>query len=419
MLTKRIKHGILQHKVVVSNLSYMSALQLFLLLAPLITYPYLVRVLGKELYGAILTAQMLVSYASVLIDFGSNEVCAKHISLNRDNLKLLSRIVNSVICLRFLIWLISFFIFLLVITIVPAYNKYFVLFLLSYGMTSNELLFPQFFFQGIEKMKYITIVSITTKLLFIILIFIVVQEPDDYLLVPVLYSVGYFAGGMISIYIIYKKMGLCFYIPSKNDMLFYLKDSSAIFSTNLISTIKDKINYLFVGSYLGMSSVVVYDLGYKLVALFSKPSNILAAVMLPRLAKSRKLTILKKTLAISLIITSIAVLIANIFMWHIVEFFIGTTEVDVLPIRLFTIVPVILSISVIICIDYFIAFGHNKYALYSIIVTTSGYLVFLCFLLLSNSLNSIYSFILLSMTAYLIELLYRMFVFKKALNGKE
>ena len=55
------------HKVLIENFSYLAFLQVFLLLYPLITYPYLVDVLGKEIYGIVLTAQMLASYASLLV----------------------------------------------------------------------------------------------------------------------------------------------------------------------------------------------------------------------------------------------------------------------------------------------------------------------------------------------------------------
>ena len=88
------------HKVLIENFSYLAFLQVFLLLYPLITYPYLVDVLGKEIYGIVLTAQMLASYASLFIDFGSNFVCAKHVSINRDNKAKLSEILSNVLFVR-------------------------------------------------------------------------------------------------------------------------------------------------------------------------------------------------------------------------------------------------------------------------------------------------------------------------------
>ena len=88
------------NKQLIGNFSYITLLEVFLLLAPLITYPYLVRVLGIDNYGLIITAQVLASYASKIIDFGSNRVCAKHVSINRASKAKLSEIVSSVLVVR-------------------------------------------------------------------------------------------------------------------------------------------------------------------------------------------------------------------------------------------------------------------------------------------------------------------------------
>ena len=88
------------NKLLIENFSYVTLLQVFILVAPLITYPYLIRILGADLYGSVLTAQMLASYASILIDFGSNNVCAKHVSLARYDKEKLSEILSSVLLVR-------------------------------------------------------------------------------------------------------------------------------------------------------------------------------------------------------------------------------------------------------------------------------------------------------------------------------
>lgn len=135
------------HKVLIENFSYLAFLQVFLLLYPLITYPYLVDVLGKEIYGIVLTAQMLASYASLFIDFGSNFVCAKHVSINRDNKAKLSEILSNVLFVRLVIFIIFFFIYSFVAYIVPSYRSKFLIFILTYAFCANDLLFPQFFFR--------------------------------------------------------------------------------------------------------------------------------------------------------------------------------------------------------------------------------------------------------------------------------
>lgn len=401
------------HKQIMDNFSYITILQLFTIVAPLITYPYLVRVLGKELYGIVLSAQMLVSYVSLVVDFGSNNVCAKHVSIHRDDKDKLSEILSSVLCARFLLWIVSFAVYYVVITIIPSYRDYLLLFVISYFLSIQDVLFPQFFFQGIEQMKFTTYITIGIRLFFIILVFPVVTNKSDYILVPVLYSIGYMLGGIVSLYIIVTKLGVHFQIPKFEKMLFYIKDSSAIFATELITTIKDKLNYLFVGTFAGMSNVVIYDLGLKLNGLIIKPISILMVVLFPRMAKTRNVNNLFKSLYIAVPLVTLLVVLINIFLPWIVRFFIGTDNIDLLPLRLFSISPIFLSVSILLANNYFVAFGHNKYVLYSIIITTSAYLVALSTLFFTGHINTIYAFVSISLISYAVELIYRIYIFLK------
>ena len=402
-----------QHHTLVENMSYMTILQVFLMLAPLITYPYLVRVLGMEVYGWVLTAQMLASYFSILIDFGSNSVCAKHVAIAKGDKSKLSEIVCSVFYTRFGLAVIGFFIYVAIVLLVPSYREHFVLFLLSYGMTLNELLFPQYFYQGIEKMKLTAITNVVIKLVFIALIFVVVHSPEDYIYVPIFYAIGYGIAGLIAMLVIFYQLHIPLSKPSWAAMKVYIKDSAAIFATDVVCTIKDKVNYLLVGSFVGMESVVVYDLGLKLNFILAQPYNIIRTVIFPRSAQTRNLQKIKQSIVVIFLITLTAVLLTNIFLAPIVTFFIGSDSIDYLPIRLLLIAPVILSVSVPITSNVFIALGYNKYVLYSILVTTVVYLLALLALMLSNQLGSIYSFVFLALISYLAELIYRLITYRK------
>lgn len=409
------KAFIKRNNVLLQNFSYITILQIFLLIAPLITYPYLVKVLGRELYGLVLTAQMLASFASLIIDFGSNSVCAKHVSIHRDNKNKLSEIVSSVFWVRFLLFFIVFLFYMLIVFLVPSYREYYLLFLLTYGLTLNDLLFPQYFFQGIEHMKEITIISILTRIIFIALIFVVVKSANDYFLVPLLYTTGYAVGGFISLFIIFKTMHIQFYRPPISIIKVYVKDSAPIFATELISTIKDKLNYMFVGILAGMENVIIYDLGLKLNSLITKPLNILRTVLFPRFVISRDTNKLKRVIVISLIISIFLVIMLNIFLPFIVQFFINES-IDLFPIRLFLLVPIMLSVSSIISSNLFVAFGYNKYVLYSIIITTIVYIISLIIAYYSHILNTVYSFIFISLISYFTELVYRLLTARKVIK---
>lgn len=406
-----------KHKNVVQNLSYIFILQIFLLLAPLITYPYLVRILGTELYGFIITAQVLASYCSLIIDFGSNSVCAKHVSINRSDNNKLSEIVSSVLCIRSVLWIICLLFYILIIYIIPSYRAHFFLFLFSYGMTLNEVLFPQYFFQGIEKMKYSTLINILIKAVFIALVFVVVKSEKDYLYVPLLYAGGYGIGGCVAMCVIFGKMQIRLIRPTMSTLKYYFKDCLAILATDLICTIKDKLNYLLLGSFAGMGSVVIYDLGAKINSLLYKPAEIIRIVLLPHFAKNKNIKQFKKSVLITTMISIVFVGLVNIFLPQIVKFFIHE-EIVLWPIRVFTLAPIILSISIPIATNAFIAWGYNKYILYSIIITTIFYILTFVVFYYIDFLNHVFSFILIAMISYMVELIYRVHTFRKVERNK-
>ena len=401
-----IRKFVNSHKTIIENYSYMSVLQIFILLYPLITYPYLVGVLGTELYGYVLTAQMLASYAALFVDFGSNYVCAKHISTNRNNQDKLSEIFSNVLSARFFAFLFAFVVYTIIVFCVPDYRSHALIFLLMYGFTTQEFLFPQFVFQGLEKMKMVSIINVVSKFIFLPLIFVLVKNPSDVWLVPVIYTLGYLLSGILSLYMIVKRYGIRFKFPSLSKMGYYIKDSSAIFATDVVCTIKDKFNYFLIGSCVGMSEIVVYDLSLKLNTIISKPFLILLTVMFPRQAQTKSLSRLKQTVIISLGITFVLTIIANIFLADIVDFFLHE-EIDLLPVRIMMLAPIILSISGVIANNYFVAFGHNKFVFYSIVFTTIIYLLSLLAMFILGCLNTIMSFVCLSIVSYLAELIYR------------
>ena len=406
-----------RHKTILENFSWVTAVEVFMLLAPFITYPYLTKVLGLELYGLVISAQVLASYATLIIDFGSNSVVAKHVSINRHDNDMLSEIVSSVFTVRSFLWVVCFVIYITVVLLVKTYRNEWLLFLFTYGLTLHDVLFPRYFFQGIEKMRISSIINIGIKLLFILLVFVVVRSEDDYLYVPLLYTAGYTLAGVVSMYIIFGKMKLRFYIPPVNRMMIYVKDSAAIFATDIIRTVKDKFNYFFLGGYSGMANVVVYDLGIKLNSIIVKPIQIIGQVLFPRFAKTRDTRKLNIMTWVVFFITLATVILVNIFMPWIAKFFLHT-DIDLLPLRIFSLAPVFLSVASFIASNYFVAYGHNKYMLYSIIVTTVAYLGGLGFVAATGHMNSVYSFVSISLFSYFVEFLYRV-ITKERLLRKE
>ena len=415
MITGRSRQFISKHATIFENFTYITALQAFVMLVPLITYPYLVRILGKELYGWVITAQVVASYCSIIVDFGFKSVSARQVSIYRNDKEKLSEIVSTILTLQGILWLCSMVIYITVICLIPSYRTHLWLFLFSFFLTFNELLFPQYFFQGIEKMKYISILNIVIRLIFVGLIFLFVKEVDDYILVPLLSATGYFIGGCLALYVVFKRENLHYKKPTYSNMKYYMKDASPIFFTDVICTIKDKLNYILLGACVGMGNVVVYDLGSKFTNVLLKPASIVNTVLFPKIAKERNIRFFKKIATFLVLGVTALVIVLNLFLPEIVRFFIAE-DIDLLPIRLYSLAPILVGLSGCIASNLIIALGYNRYILYSIIVTTALYLLLLgCFYWLGY-LNSVTSFIVLTVLSYLGELIYRLIVSVKIFN---
>lgn len=405
-----------RNKVIFENFSYLTLFQVLSLIFPLITYPYLVSVLGKELYGLVITAQVLSGYCAIIVQFGFPLISAKHIAINKENKEELSRIMSAILCSQAILLIVSFVLYMGLICLIPSYREHFLLFFYSFFLVLQSILFPQFYFQGVEKMKFVTIIQLIFQLFFIALLFVVIKERADYIYVPLLQSIGFVIGGGVALYLIFIKDGIKFKIPKYSDIKFFSKDALPIFSTDVICTIKDKLNYLLLGSMVSMSQVVIYDVGAKIHALMMKPNGIILTVIFPKMAKDKDDKQFKK---IGWIVFGIIVFlygVINLFLHPIVLYFIGE-EIDLLPIRIFVICPLFLGVSQYFARCFFIARGYNKHILYSIIITTFVYIVSLIIFYIMGQLNTVTTFVMLTLLSFVAELLYRMIVCRKLLNN--
>lgn len=285
-----------RNKTVLANFSYLSLLQVFTILFPLLTYPYLLRVIGLELYGVIIFAQTIINYVSLVINFGFNMSGARDVAVHKEDKVRLSQIVSSTYLCKFILWIVCLIVYLSVISIVPFFRDYYWVYLLSFLLTLNELLLPIWFFQGIEKMKYITIVNLSARLLFVAAIFLFVREREDYLLVPFLNGIGAILAGGLSLYIVLGKENINLSVIPVKDLKSAYKESFPLFVSSLSTQIYVNVNKLVIGSFLGMSEVSIYDMADKVLHLMKLPISMMAQAVFPKISRERNICFVNRVM---------------------------------------------------------------------------------------------------------------------------
>ena len=101
---KNISDYIYRYKTLIENFGYLTLLQICNLLIPLVTYPYLINTLGKNLYGVIIYSQAIVSYLAIFVNWGFNISATKYISINREDSKKINEIVSVVYIVNTRAW---------------------------------------------------------------------------------------------------------------------------------------------------------------------------------------------------------------------------------------------------------------------------------------------------------------------------
>jgi PST family polysaccharide transporter len=346
---------------VIKNFGYLSILQIFSILLPLVTYPYLIRVLGSGIYGTVVYAQAIITYFSLIINFGFNISGTKKIAENIKNIKKLSEIVSSIYIIKFFLFLVSFFILLICFYFIPSIRSIWVLVLFSFTATLNELLFPQWYFQGVDKMKYITLLNVSARVLFTLLIFFVINDKGDYLYVPIISGVGLVITGLTSLYILIAKEGISFIKPEFSKIVYYFKDSIPLFISAASVQVYVNSNRVLVGAFLGMSEVAYYDLGEKVLRLVKIPVGMLGQAAFPTLSREKNISKINQVMIVGVSMTVILTMLVYVFSEDIVILLGSASMLNAVDImRILSLAGIMVAFSQFLGTSRLIIFGFKK-----------------------------------------------------------
>ena len=273
------------NKVLLSNFFSLSALQMATYFFPLITFPYLVRILGIELFGILAMATAIVAYFQIIVDYGFDLSATKEISIHREDRSKLIEIFSSVLIIKFILMSISFILLTLLIFSFDKLAENWEVYYFSFGLVIGQILFPIWFFQGIEKMKYITILTIISKFIFTISIFIFVKESTDYEIVPLLYAIGSIVSGLISLYIIKKDFNITIKWQKLEVLKKYLHDGWYIFVQRFYVNLYTTTNIVILGILTSDTVVGFYAIAKRVIDIFAQLFKVVSNVYYPYFSK--------------------------------------------------------------------------------------------------------------------------------------
>lgn len=301
------------------------------LLLPLVTLPYLFRVVGASNYGIYAFVYVIIQYVLMVSNYGFDFSATKQIAQSKESPERISTIYHAVIASRLLLTVVSVGV-LFVFALIFMNDIQHRLLLLGLGIVAGEIFIPIWLFQGLEKMRFITIVNVISKSIFTVLIFVLIKDESDFQYIILLNSFGSIAAGIVSTLIAYKYIGIK---PTKigiNDILFQLKDGMAVFGSTLGMNLYRNANIFILGIFVSDASVGVYAAAEKVIKAVQSVVSPIAQALFPHLGSRFKSGTIKDNIKILLNIVkklSVILLILSILTLFFAPFiakFIGGKE---------------------------------------------------------------------------------------------
>lgn len=382
---KKLKHPL------IGNFISLLLLQGVNYILPLITVPYLFRVLSVEKYGLVNFSAAFIQYFIVFTDFGYNLSATKLIAETRNDVSEQSRVFNRVMFSKLLLLLIGFIVLVIIILSFDKFSSDKILYLYSFGMVIGNVLFPVWFFMGLEKMKFITIITIITRVLALVPIFLFVKTSNDYLLVPVINSSGMILSGIVSIIIVRRVFKIKYYIPSFSEIRDSLKDSSQYFISRISVSIYTISNTFILGLFGSNTMAGYYSAAEKLFTALQSAYVPVNNTLYPYMAKTKDVQLFKKIFIGINIINLLAIIFLLIETKEVVYIIYKITDVpSVNVLKILLIACTLIVPSILLGYPLLGTLGFTKYANGSVIASSIVHLLGLFILVLTGSL-SVYS----------------------------
>lgn len=303
----------------------------------------------------------------MITDFGFNFSATQQISIYRNEKERLSAIVSAVYTIKILLLSLCFIVFLALVSLV---SKFFIekeLFLFSFFIVLGTTFTPVWFFQGLEEMKQLVIVSTISKILMIIGIFVFIQSKADDTIYMLLIGLSTMFNAIVLTGMMKKYYRVQFIFPALNEILFQLKESYLLFISSISISLYTTTNIFLLGLLSNPVEVGYFAAADKIRSGIQSFANPIGQALYPRIAfltkndneKSKQL-LMKFTLVGSVILFFAGIMIF-IFAKPIILILAGNEySKSIYILQIIALLPFIIYLSNMFGIQGLLNFGKKK-----------------------------------------------------------
>jgi len=262
------------------NIAFNTLLSISQILFPLVTFPYASRVLGPEAMGAVSFADNFTTYFLIFSALGIPLYGIREVAKAKNNPDALGKVFSELIFIHFITSVVSVIILFLISYFTNKLRTNFELYQIGMAVLLGNVFIAEWFFQGIEKFKYIALRTVSIRLVTVALLFLLVHTVEDRNTYYALNLLATILAAATNMYAINKITKISF---KKLSLVKHLKPLFIIFSNSVVTTIYLVFDTIILGFLTRDVNVGYYSASMRISKLSLAIIGVLSAVLLPRL----------------------------------------------------------------------------------------------------------------------------------------
>lgn len=334
-------------KELLSNVLSLGAIDFLGMLIPIITMPIITRAIGLELYGQYLLFVTMLTFGHTIIDYGVQYSGVRVAAKNRANKLALETAYADYQGLRFVLSGV-FFLFssLYVVNVFNSLWYLIPLFLYIFGY----LLTSAWFFQGAALTKYLSIASISNKILLLIAIVVFIKSKDDFFLLVLFTTIPIFITSILLLFFLRSRYQIKLF--SLNNIKRTVNDGLSVFIGLLAPNLYNAIPLMLLGNYADKLEFANFAISLKVCGVIFMLQNVVAKSIYP--ITSRNKNGFKPTLFLNLLIVIPCVLILFFFGSDLIKVILGVSLESDIYIKVISTSLIFVAISNSFSVGYFL-----------------------------------------------------------------
>lgn len=336
-------------------------------LFPLVTVPYLVRVLGPANYGLVSFGQGFIAYLTAFVTYGFDWSATRKIAAAQADAVRVSQIASSVWSTKSLLCGIAFLaLWLLTESVARLHAVSPLLFILS-GTIIGNVLFPTWLYLGMEQMAVITKIYVMMRLVGTIAIFVFVRRRDDYMVFGSIIGLQSILAGVAGVWYSHRQLGMRLQVASWGNILSELREGGALFLSAGAISLYAGGNSFILGLLADNRAVGYYSAAEKLVKIIVSAYDPISQSLFPKFNRLAAISKEKSMLWAGKLLkfTSVFGLLVSISTFcgakPIAAIVLGPSYVaSVLMIRILAALPFLIAVSNVLGVQIMIPFRHDR-----------------------------------------------------------